>query len=268
MRIKTKDKEISAILKQMDRQLEEEIELSVTLACVYVEKMSKEIIQTKLTNQLNAMNVMIHQIHPKLDENSKNYTKIKEQITSILTDYETVLTQFCEKYDEQIKSMIEEKAQLETKLRKLVHQKKAMEAEKAFQNKKHIMNRLMNKMKTIDVSLLNRIKDGQEVEQELRKQGNFPQENQEYENEIRNFEEQIKIWHDRIEQLHQQKIDKAWKAMEVAQSGLVTQIRKPKKLAKIKRFLVNRLNPYKVISKNVLEPIKQRIYDFKINELG
>lgn len=56
--------------------------------------------------------------------------------------------------------------------------------------------------------------------------------------------------------------------METENKAISTQIRKPRTIKKITKFFANRFNTYNVIIKSVLEPIRQRVDEFKVNELG
>ena len=65
MRKKTKDKDTFIMLKSMYEKVDSEIILSAKLNRLYADKVSSEIVNEKVTHQLNAMEASIHQINPK-----------------------------------------------------------------------------------------------------------------------------------------------------------------------------------------------------------
>jgi len=67
--------------------------------------------------------------------------------------------------------------------------------------------------------------------------------------------------------LNEEKIKKIFDAMESENKAISTQIRKPRTFSKITKFFVNKFNTYNVIMKNVIEPMNQKIDEFKVNEL-
>ena len=66
---------------------------------------------------------------------------------------------------------------------------------------------------------------------------------------------------------NEDKINKVFNAMETENKALTTEIRKPRTFKKITKFFANKFNTYKVVMKNVIEPVKQRIDEYKVNEL-
>lgn len=117
MRIKTKDNPDLERLKNTYENGKNEIVLSAILNCVYLNKMSHEIINTKISHQANAIEASIYRINPKFAEKkSKNQDKIKEEILKILADYEQALKEFCKIHDKKIQSILLKKVELETKL--------------------------------------------------------------------------------------------------------------------------------------------------------
>lgn len=87
------------------------------------------------------------------------------------------------------------------------------------------------------------------------------QENKKY---ILTLEKEIKKLNQKIENLTQEKKQKVWQAMESENTALSKEIRKPRAIKKLTRFFVNRFNTYQTIMKTVLEPIRQRMDEFKL----
>lgn len=84
---------------------------------------------------------------------------------------------------------------------------------------------------------------------------------------LKKMQKEIKLLNRKIINFNEKKKNKIFESMEAGGKTISTQIRKPKTFSKITKFFVNRFNTYNVIIKNVIEPLKLRIDDFKINEL-
>lgn len=276
MRIKTNDKYISMVLKNIYENVKEEIVLSATLNRVYVEKISKEVIGTKINNQVNSMEVSINRINPKfIEKKSKNYEKIKEEMIKTLDNYEEVLKQFCQIYDKQIEDLILKKVELESKLLiAIVAKQDLCEKETEETNPKEIIvkgiNTVVNKIKgkisqkePVDVSLIHRLQDGQDIKKELEQSEEY-KDNQRY---IIKLEKEIKVLNKKINKLNDEKIQNVFSAMESENKALSTEIKKPRTFKNITKFFVNRLKTYNVVMKNIIDPMNQRIDEFKVNQL-
>ena len=282
MRMKTKDKYNSILLKNTKEKIANEIILTANLSCIYAEKKSTEVIQTKVNHQLNAMEIAINRINPKFTEHSKNYDKVKKQMLDILSGYETNLKELCSIKNAQIQEVILKKAELETKLLMAILTKEYLYRKESNKPKSDTKNKLVHNINTalekikkkakekkqIDISLINIIQDGQQIEEEIIEKTQFSHQYQENLNVIQKLEQEIKIVDTQIKELHEQKIQIVLDGMEVGNKAISTQIRKPRTLKRITKFFANRFNPYKVIVKTVFEPIEQRIQEFRIKELG
>jgi hypothetical protein len=152
MRIKTNDKYASILLKNMYENVKEETCLTAILNCVYTEKITNETINTKITNQLNSMEVSMHRINPKYNENSKNYDKIKEKMLETLNNYEVNLKQLCNAIDQKIYSLILKKVELESKLlmfaiyKEIVHKEKNEESSAKLEKEIRLLNKKINEL--------------------------------------------------------------------------------------------------------------------------
>lgn len=242
MRIKTKDEGISKELQDKYQKIKEEITLSAMLYSVYFNKKSSQMINRKVNHQLNAMEVMIHQINPKFQEKSKNYSTIKEEMIASLDRYEKALKQLAEKYDETLKEMIFQKVELETKLLMASLEKQQIflkeEKDKEFFSK--------------------------EKGKEKDKQTEEVEENRKF---IIKLEKDIKQLNTKMQNLEKEKDNQLFQAMEVGGKELTVNLRKPRKISKITSFFSNRFNTYHVIIKSIINPLNQRIDEFKVNEL-
>ena len=281
MRSQTNEKSSSMISKSMYENIKNEITLSAILNCVYIDKISSETIQTKVTNQMNSMEVSINRINPKYNEKSKNYDKIKQQILDTLQTYEENLVQFCQFCDKEIQEIIFKKVELESKLLMAVITKEYLyQKDKKEQKPKskniivHSIGSVVEKIKTsskekkqIDVSMINRIQDGKQVEKEIKEKIEFSEEYKNNQSYIRKLEQEIKRLNQKINDLNKEKVNKTFSAMEAGDKQLSTQIRRPHTIKRITSFFANRFNTYQVIIKSVIEPIYCRIEEFKTSEL-
>lgn len=233
MRIKTNDKYASIMLKNRYENVKNEITLTAILNSVYAQKISNETIQTKVNHQIHSIETAINRINPKFGEKSKNYEKIKEQILDILNEFEANLKEFCEVSDKEIQETILQKVELESQLFMAVLRKELLEPNEKKQPKP--------------------------------KDKNKPKQN--VKNTVETLEKEVRKITQKINELNEQKVKKIFDAMETENKAISTQIRKPRTIKKITKFFVNRFNTYNVIVKSVLEPIRQRINEFKVNEL-
>lgn len=234
MRIKTNDKCASVVLKNRYENVKNEITLTAILNSVYARKISNETVQTKVNHQIQSIETAINRINPKFGEKSKNYDKIKEQIVDILSQFEANLKQFCEVADNEIQEKILQKVELESQLFMTVLSKELLEPN--------------------------------EKKQPKQKDKNKPKQNEK--NSVEKLEKEVRKLTQKINELNEQKVKKIFDAMETENKAISTQIRKPRTIKKITKFFANRFNTYNVIIKSVLEPIRQRVDEFKVNELG
>lgn len=211
------------------------VELNAIFYRVYIEKISMEIINTKVNNQINSVKISINQINHKFTEKSKNYDKVNEHIVCAMEKYEKNLKIVCNMYDEKIEQYILKRFELENKLfGKNTNPNIAEKKRKPFLEKKN---------KNIDVK----------------------EENEEC---IRNkIKEEIKKVNNTIAKLNEEKISKLYGAMEMGGNEVSTQIRRPRKIKSIAKFFSNKFNTYKTIERNVIIPLNMRIDEFKNKNL-
>ena len=154
MRIKTNDKYTSMLLKNRYENIKNEIHLSAILNRVYSEKLTGEIIRTKVTNQFNSMETSISRINPKFGEKAKNYDKMKQQMMETLDHYELNLTQLSQIHNAEIEELILKKVEIESKLLMAILTKEQLyrnDRKKQTENDKniilHSINHVVEKIK-------------------------------------------------------------------------------------------------------------------------
>lgn len=276
MRIKTNDNYISMLLKNTYEEIKNEILLSAMLERVYTEKKSIEITNTKLANQVNAMEIAINHINPKFGEKkTKSYDRVKEEMIQVLDYFEQNLKQFSAILDQEIEELILKKVELESKLlmaillqqklyKKLIEKESKNIIVKGFDTVVKKIKGKVNKKESDDTTS---IEDGQGIEKEILKQINQSEEYKQNRKNIIKLEKEIRKLNKKIDELSERKKQKLFGAMESEEKSISTNLRKPRTFGKIGRFFVNRFSTEKAIMKNVIEPIHQRIDEFKVNEL-
>lgn len=282
MRIKTNDKYVLSALKNEYETIKKEIILSAIFNVVWAQKVSDEIINTKVTNQLNSLKISMARINPKFNEKAKSYEKVENEMLETLKKYENVLKEVCDAEDKEIDDVIFKKVELESKLLMSI-------IKKEYLNKKekntHIakiknnivtgINNVVEKIKTkskkkepIDMGLINKMQDCQDVKKEIEEKLEVSEQYKNLEAELTKLEKEIKDLNKKISDMNSVKQDKIFSAMEVGDKAISTDIRKPRTFTKITKFFINRLNTYNVIIKNLINPLNQRIDDYKASELA
>lgn len=255
MRLKTNEKYNTSELKEMYEKVCKDITFSAKLNLIYFNKKTSEIINTKMNNQLNSMEYSINRINPKFIEKSKSYEKIKEEMTSVLSDYENTLNVICNKIDLEINELILKRVELESKLLMEIIMLKNLEinnVEKSLIFKG--IDTVVTKIKG------NKKKKSNEISAEDEKK-----EKIEF---IKKLEDDINDINKKIEEKDVEKENVVFSAMESENKDISTEIKKARTFKNIKRFFVNKFNTYNVIIKTVIEPLKYRIDEYKVNKIG
>lgn len=125
----------------------------------------------------------------------------------------------------------------------------------------------------IDVALISKTKDAQDIEQEFNEQLNAriqKTKNEEVENRerISKIEKEIHLIDEEIQKINERKKQNLLDAMEVGDKWMTTNIKKTRTFSKLTRFFVSRFNTPKLIIKTIIDPLNARIEDFVNNELA
>lgn len=268
----------------------ENIKMSAVINRALADKKSTQIISKKVSAEYNSIQAGIHNINSRFNENSKNYADIKQEILNVLTEYESVLTEYSDYYDLKIEKLIEKKLELESHLVGKIFVEEELKSEKFFKEKeqekgtlktsltegfKKIFNKFRSEKdkKTVDVQMISKMQDSIDIELEddhgiSKKIGKLSEDDNSNATEMLSIEKRIQEIDVEIKKLNDEKIIAIEKAMESKEKWIVVStLKKPKMLDKVKRFFTSRINPSKIVMKNVIEPLKFRIQDFKNNEL-
>lgn len=289
MELNVDEKAVLALNKFYDAATEN-VKMSAVINRALTDKKSVKTISKKVSAEYNSIQAGIHNINSRFNENSKSYADIKQEILNVLTEYESVLTEFSEYYDLKIEKLIEKKLDLESHLIGRIFVEEELKNEKFAKEKeqekgtlrlslsegfKKILNKFrgQKEKKSVDVQMISKMQDSVDIELEdnngiNKKIGKLNEDDLSNAKYIISIEKQIQEIDAEIVKLNEEKISAIENAMESKEKWIViSTLKKPKMLDKVKRFFVSRINPSKIIMKNVIEPLKLRIQNFKNNEL-
>ena len=285
------DEQILVALNHFYIENENNVKTEAKVKRAYISKMSEDIIQEKVNNQLNAIKTGIYEINPRFKEGSKNFDKTKSQVLETVANYEKALIDLSNFYDGKIEQLILKKVELEAGLigsilndeylhNVIVETEKRKKNDKVKNTVKEnfalALGKLLKKKeenKAADPKVIIQLIDSNDVENEIEesivakfeKTTNRRSENKEF---IANAEKQISMINDEIERLNERKNKNIYDAMEIGDKALATNIRRPKAFAKITRFFIGRFNTSKVVENTILDPLRLRIESFRNNELS
>ena len=261
MKVKTNEKSISVDINRIYKEITNDIKLTAILNKVYSFKMSNEMVNTKVKNQLNSINFSIAQINSKFTDKSKNYGKVSNIILITMSEYENILKQLCDSYDEKIDELIYKKVEIENKiLLNIINESFSIDNKPSIKKKitktvNSAIDKIKGKIKKnegIDVGLINKLQDGQDVANEISDSENVNQN-------ITVLKDELADINKKIQQLNKEKENEIMNALENGEKEVSTDLKKPRLFKKITKFFANRFNTYNVIMKTVIAPINQRI---------
>ena len=291
MEEKINEEYASLALKRFYDTATDDIQMSALINRALTDKISTETINQKVNNQLNSIQASMYNINPKFNEKSKNYANIKQEILDVLTDYEIALTKLSDSYDIKLEELILKKVELESHLIGKIFKEENYNTEentksKAAQNDKLKMS-FSEKTKSffekfsirkkdesiVNIQDINKLQDCIDLEEEQTQKLDKNLEKVQEKNklnmqEINKLIKEIQAISKDIDATNEKKRLALEEAMETRDKWIAVNIKKPTVFVKAKRFFASKLNPSKVISKTVINPLRQRVDEFKINELA
>lgn len=277
-------------LYRVYNESESKIKSDAMVNRAYVDKISVDTINKKVSSQMNSIKTEIHNINPKFKEGSKHYDDTKKLVTETLANYENVLSELSKFYDGKIEQLILRKVELESSLisailneeylsQKIIKKSKLKENDTAkksiTENIKSVFEKFKSKKENkneVDPKLIANMLDSQDIAIELEKKlenGVEKSKNDKASNKdfILSTEKEIVLIDNEIKRLNERKMQSIYDAMEIGTKELAVDIKKPKMFSKITRFFVSRFNTAKVIENTIINPLNSRIENFKNNEL-
>lgn len=289
---KLTDQEICVNLKRLYNETENQVKTNAMVSRAFVDKVSAETINNKVTSQMNSIKTSIYNINPKFKEGSKNYELTKKLVTESLAAYEQALIELSQFYDGKIEQLILRKVELESSLigtilnAEYLRQELASNTDKKENDKvktsvkdsikfvlEKFKNKKTNKSESISPMEISKLMDQQDVVCEIEQQFSNKIEkrqtdkinNDEFSKKI---EKELLLINSEIERINDRKKQSILDAMEVGSKDITTSIKKPRVIKKITSFFASRFNTAKVVETTIIDPLNLRIESFKANELN
>lgn len=286
------DQEICVNLKRLYNETENRVKTNAMVSRAYIDKVSTETINDKVTSQMNSIKTGIYNINPKFKEGSKNYEETKKLVTETLANYEQALVELSQFFDGKIEQLILRKVELEASLigtilndeylrEELVSDTDKKENDKAKLSVKDSIKSVLERFKikkteksnAIDPMEISKLMDKQDIVCEMdeqfssniEKRKDAKVKNTEFSKKV---EKEISLINSEIERINERKKESISKAMEVGGTDMVTTIRRPRVIKRITTFFASRFNTAKVVETTIINPLSSRIESFKANELS
>lgn len=286
------EQEICVNLKRLYNETENRVKTNAMVSRAYIDKVSTETINDKVTAQMNSIKTGIYNINPKFKEGSKNYEETKKLVTETLASYEQALVELSQFFDGKIEQLILRKVELEASLigtilndeylrEELVSDTDKKENDKAKLSVKDSIKSVLERFKlkktektnVIDPLEISKLMDQQDVVCEMdekfslniEKRKDDKAKNAEFSKKV---EKEISLINSEIERINERKKESISKAMEVGGTDMVTTIRRPRVIKRITTFFASRFNTAKVVETTIINPLNTRIESFKTNELS
>lgn len=286
------DQEICVNLKRLYNETENRVKTNAMVSRAYIDKVSTETINDKVSAQMNSIKTGIYNINPKFKEGSKNYEETKKLVTETLASYEQALVELSQFFDGKIEQLILRKVELEASLigtilndeylrEELVSDTDKKENDKAKLSVKDSIKSVLERFKikkaektnVIDPMEISKLMDQQDVVCEMEEQFSSNIEKRK-DDKVKNaefskkVEKEISLINSEIERINERKKESISKAMEVGGTDMVTTIRRPRVIKRITTFFASRFNTAKVVETTIINPLNSRIESFRTNELS
>ena len=286
------DQEICVNLTRLYNETENRVKTNAMVSRAYIDKVSTETINDKVTAQMNSIKTGIYNINPKFKEGSKNYEETKKLVTETLASYEQALVELSQFFDGKIEQLILRKVELEASLigtilndeylrEELVSDTDKKENDKAKLSVKDSIKSVLERFRlkktekanAIDPMEISKLMDKQDIVCEMdeqfssniEKRKDAKVKNTEFSKKV---EKEISLINSEIERINERKKESISKAMEVGGTDMVTTIRRPRVIKRITTFFASRFNTAKVVETTIINPLSARIESFKANELS
>ena len=286
------DQEICVNLTRLYNETENRVKTNAMVSRAYIDKVSTETINDKVTAQMNSIKTGIYNINPKFKEGSKNYEETKKLVTETLASYEQALGELSQFFDGKIEQLILRKVELEASLigtilndeylrEELVSDTDKKENDKAKMSVKDSIKSVLERFRhkktekstAIDPMEISKLMDKQDIVCEMdekfssniEKRKDAKAKNIEFSKKV---EKEISLINSEIERINERKKESIFKAMEVGGTDMATTIRRPRVIKRITTFFASRFNTAKVVETTIINPLNSRIESFKINELS
>lgn len=286
-----KEVEICESLKKLYDDSENRVKTDAFVCRAYINKVSLDTINEKVTAQMNAVTTGIYDINHNFKESSKNYYEIKHLVTETLANYKDALIELGNFYDGKIEQLILRKVELEAslvgsllndqylyrKINRRINQKENDEVKQSVTNNVQAyldkIKAQREEKKIVDANEIYKTIDAKDVINEVDEKNSISLITAEVNKKenlqtITKTEKEIALINSEIERLNEQKRRAIYDAMEIGDRSISKNIRKPKMFKKITKFFVSKFNTAKIVETTILEPLNLRIEKFRNNELA
>lgn len=283
--------EVCEKLKKLYDDSENRIKTEAIIRHAFINKTSKETVDSKVNAQMNSIMVGIHDINPKFKEGSKNYDLTKKRVSETLAEYEKTLIELSEFYDGKINQLILRKVELEASLvgsiineeylkQRIIKKNEQKDNDSVKKSVKDNIKLAIERIKSqreknqkIDPMDISKLLDQQDVVIELdQKLSDRIEESERDKKDNKDFiekiEKEISMINSEIDKINDRKKDSIFEAMEIGGRAMTTSIRRPRMFNKITRFFVSKFNTAKIVETTIIKPLILRIENFRNNELS
>lgn len=287
---KIKEEYASLALKRFYDTATEKIQMSALVNRALTDRISTDTINKKVNNQLTSIYESMYRINSKFTETSKNYDKVKKEILDVLTDYELALTEYSDFYDIKLEQLILKKVELESHLVGKIFKEESFKVDETQKEKdkqddklklsfsqatKKIFEKfsLKKKENKLNIQDINNLQDSIDLENEQSKKLNkkvekVQQKNKTNMSEIAKIEIDIDNINSEIKKINERKRLALEEAMETKEQWIAVSNKRISTFSKIKTFFKGKFNAPKVILNTVINPLKERVSNFRENELA
>ena len=172
-------------LKKLYEESEGRVKTNALVYRAYINKVSFDSINEKVTSQINAINAGIYEVNPNFKETSKNYEPIQKLISETIENYKKALIELSDFYNGKIEQLILRRVELEASLvgallneeylyKKINEKTKQKENDEVKSSVKENVKNILEKIKIkkqdnspIDTNILFKAVDAQDVIKEV-----------------------------------------------------------------------------------------------------
>ncbi len=197
-------------------------------------KNTEAIISEKLENEKNAIEYGMNSINKNVLKNQKKYSNILEKESDLLDRYKKLITDVAKYYDnnilmENIKILNEELFQLEQNKKLTVLKEKEAKAREKLDNSDDVI-----------------AEEAYDVEEEISKS-----------------QVKVKRLKTSLKNKIKEKETALFSAVETKEKELQKEIKGPRVIKNATRFFMGKINPYKMIEKNVFKSLENRLNEYE-----
>ena len=267
-------------------EAESAIKSSALVTRAYYSRVSWDSINEKVDYEMNAIKTSIQEVYPKFKDGTKTYERIKNLVSSSMTDYERNLAELGHFYDIKIDNLILDKVETESCLCYSILSKRY------FSDKARIRGNLKNndrakfsvketmvgfidrfskrkeEKQSIDPMMMNKLMDSQDIVNDFNsfndhEYNRIMEDARVNEEDIATFRKKAKEIEEKIVKINEEKKTKIIDAMEDGGKDVSVVIKRPKTFSKITKFFAIRFNLLGYIQNSVISRLNERVRRYR-----